>query len=964
MSCTDKYGDIIRAVPEGAASLFFIMNTETIELQDSAKSLFDDSGEDRSLPEKDTVTGEEPVRSLLLRGKPENSSRYFLKTEASLIQLAYAHNKILSLSNSRTSILAHQVESTHRIVNSLKKRFLIADEVGLGKTIEAGLVLKELVYRYGYKRILIVCPASLILQWQHELSSKFNESFVFMDRRLHEQIRGKDSGVNPWKKVNRVICSLDFIKNSDFSGDLKKTSWDVVIVDEAHRLRRDSKHATQAYAVGELLSRQSSALLLLSATPFRGNLEELYYLVSLVDRNLLGPFNTYYRNYCLENGDLAQLKRKLSQVVIRRTKKEVGGFTLRHARTVKFDLYPEERLLYDATTQYVVEEFNRAMQLENRAVGFVMTIFQKLLDSSSRALCQALIKRKERLTALVERVQARELITREIRTCLDEETYDDGSVDAVIGETVAKTVHELSEEISTLCRLIGIAGMIEHDKKGQKLKELLSALKKQGNGKFLIFTQFRTTQDYLSELLDGYSVEIFNGSMDRYEKEKALERFKNRSEVLIATEAGGEGRNMQFCNILVNYDLPWSPLKIEQRIGRIHRFGQKKDVYIYNFSTRETVAERVLEVLTHKLKLFEGSIGAPDVLLGEIEDELKLSKLFMEMAAGRRDRKSMDSEVDARVVNARKSYEKLAELTVAERMDFNYDEYYRITLKERQFSNKRIESFVQLLQETDNTAYGYMGKKNQSGYYPVKQGGFPGYEFFPKGTFDSQKALENEHVEFLACGHPIVDLFLERCKEQEFGGNFGIIKIDHGKNFYGMAFNYIAEYHSITRSSELLTVVIEQEGALTEYERQELEHELFACGYRGPVDLEPHAPFMESLAAHADRYIDDARERAQCCVRNRIDDMALALDCDIYPEMEKIRASYDGKIKEIEEKLSIQEGKMKWHGSDMKGAITRTVKQIQQAKNEKDMLLTRYHSYLGITCKLHLLNAAVLISTA
>ena len=189
--------------------------------------------------------------------------------------------------------------------------------------------------------------------------------------------------------------------------------------------------------------------------------------------------------------------------------------------------------------------------------------------------------------------------------------------------------------------------------------------------------------------------------MNRDEKERAIVRFKDEAEILVSTEAGGEGRNMQFCNILINYDLPWSPLKIEQRIGRLHRFGQADDVFIYNFSTKDTVAERVLEILDKKLRLFEESIGAPDVLLGKMEDELKLDALFMEMAAGLRTRPSLDEEVERRLETARQEYEKISELAVADRIDFNYDEYYRITLKERKFSNMRIERFAAALMRED-----------------------------------------------------------------------------------------------------------------------------------------------------------------------------------------------------------------------------------------------------------------------
>ncbi len=929
------------------------------ELLDTFEDLFSFStAQEEVLPSTGEITGEERVREKLNKEMFSCNSRYELKTEAHLLHLAHANNKILSLSNSRTRILAHQVESTHRIVNSLNKRFLIADEVGLGKTIEAGLVIKEFVYRHNYRRILIVCPASLLLQWQNEMESKFNERFTIYDRKILD--RAGKNGDNPWKQADRIICSLDFIKNRAFSADLKRTHWDTVIFDEAHRLRRDSKHATQAYTVGELVSRQTKALLLLSATPFRGNLEELYYLVSLVDRNLLGPFNSFYLNYCHDGSDLAPLRHKISEVVIRRTKKEVGGFTLRHARTVRFDLYPDERLLYDETTGYVAEEFNRAMHSENRAVGFVMTVFQKLLDSSSYALGVALANRRDRLLDLVKRAESCRSIVKNFRP-EDDDYGDDETLLEMIGETSDKTLSELKEEIKTLEKLIAIAASIEKNKKAEKLAGLIRNLKKKGHRKFLIFTQFRTTQEYLKEILSGFSIELFHGSMDRLQKEDALESFRDRADILIATEAGGEGRNMQFCNILINYDLPWSPLKIEQRIGRVHRFGQKDDVYIYNFSTRDTVAERVLEVLTRKLRLFEESIGTPDVLLGEMEDELKLNRLFMEMASGTKSVDSIDSEIGERLETARRSYEKLADLTVARQMDFNYDEYYRITLKERQFSNHRIENFVARLQMVEPSVLDMIGTRDAvTGFFPVFYAAEEGQPSHNQGTFESHCALENEKVEFLAFGHPVVDSLVDLCKTEGFGGLTGAVAVPSHERFTGMVFNYIVTYNSLSKTSEMVPVIVEREGALDERSLEELEKDLLEQDYLPAACLDKLEPEFEQMRMNADDYFSAAAERVRNKIQERIADMAMALDCDIYPEIEKIQKSYDQRIQELSEKLAIQESKMKWQGTDMKGAITRTAKQIQKEKRERDLLLERYRKALGITYSIHLVNAAAI----
>ena len=917
-----------------------------------------DSTETRPLE----IEGEAFILDLLRRGEIEPGNRFHCKTESHILQLAYAYNKILSLSNSRTRILAHQVESTHRIVNALNQRFLIADEVGLGKTIEAGLVIKELIYRYDYRRILIACPASLIYQWQSEMKSKFNEHFEIMDRRLLNRARRMaGEGGNPWNVYDRIICSLDFIKSDSMQKDLEATRWDAVIFDEAHRLRRDANNSTLAYTMAETVSERTNALLLLSATPFRGKLEELYFLIALLDKNVLGPFQSFSQEYCYENADTSALKDKLSEVLIRRTKRDVGGFTKRYAKTIKFDLYPDERYLYDETTKYVVEEFNRALQTENRAVGFVMTVFQKLLDSSSFALLSALRNRMGRLHDLVERVESGSLVPADFPGRFDLDDMDDDSDDGMLDMHLEKTVEELKLEISTISRIIDIAEKIEVNKKGEKLVELIDSLKKKGRKKFLIFTQFRTTQDYLVEILKEYKTVVFNGSMNGDEKEQAIMDFKGDAEVLIATEAGGEGRNMQFCSILINYDLPWSPLKIEQRIGRIHRFGQARDVLIYNFSTSDTVAERILEVLTHKLKLFEESIGPPDVMLGQIEDELKLNSLFMELAAGNKKKKELDNEIEQRMNVARENYEKLSELTVAGRMDFNYDEYYRITLKERQFSNNRIERLVNLMQEEDSYCDSFISRRHPvNNLYPVRccdeniRGKY--------GTFDSQVALDNDNLEFLAFGHPIVDRIIRYCQSSDFGGYTGIKTVKYDKPCVAMLCNYVVTCRSVHETRELMTVLVPCCGDLDDFELEDLEREVVEAEPFSSRQNASHERVLASALTEIDSLAERARLRLADKIRRRIADMGDDLDFHIDPQLEKIRDSYDRSIKELEEKLELQQSRMKWYGKDMKGVITRTSNKILKLRREKEKSLETYRGYLGIEYSVKMINAGFIIS--
>ncbi len=915
-----------------------------------------DSSSGHPEPDEHAIAGEDAILSLMRTIPPRFNWQFLLRIEAFSLVLAYSHNKIMSLSNSRTRILSHQVSCAHRVMSSLNKRFLIADEVGLGKTIEAGLVIKELEYRHRYRRVLIICPASLQYQWQREMQSKFNDRYVIMDRRELNRLSNSRRGANPWEAHERVICSIDFMKNRRLLKSLGSISWDAVIFDEAHRLRRDGRRATLAYEAAEAIAGRTKALLLLTATPFRGNLEELYFLIALLDPHILGPFHSYFNDYCLDNSELATLRDAISPVVIRRTKREVGGFTRRCARTVRFELYPDERRLYDETTLYVAEEFNRALQNENRAVGFVMTVFQKLLDSSTHALGCALERRMARLEDLLARA---DLVRRlDIDPGGDTDLIDDiEDLEDLVALSSAKSIAEMRMEIETLRRLVGMSRLIRVNKKAEKLKSLIVTLKKQGHGKVLIFTQFRTTQDYLKGYLSGFEVEVFHGSQGRDEKERAIARFRDEAEILISTEAGGEGRNMQFCNILVNYDLPWSPLKIEQRIGRLHRFGQPHDVFIYNFSTRNTVAERVLEILNQKLRLFEESIGAPDVLLGQIEDELRLNSLLMEMAAGIRSTKSMKREAERRIELARSGYEKISELTVTDRIDFNYDEYYRVTLKERKFTNRRIERFVNTLTRVDDGAALSITPGGARGLYRVAAGDGNGDKL---GTFDSAIALEDEGIEFLAFGHPAVDRLVARCRDSSFGGFTGVESLASDIPFSGMVFYFLVTFTSVTEVRELVPVVAILDPVFPIDRLGSIEDELVDRERLDAVLADDTRVRM--ITARADEYWALARRRIRMKIEERRASLRSDLDLGVDPEIEKILASYRRKGEELEEKLELQEAQYKWYGRNLKGTITRTKNLIEKNLIERDMVLDKTRGHLVIGHSTELLCAGVILS--
>ncbi|GBF51373.1 DNA/RNA helicase [Leptospira ryugenii] len=895
------------------------------------KIYFPFSESERSIPKKKSEL-------VLLRNYP-NALRDWEELpkamEISLVahQLKKTHNfnKLSSLSNSRTRLLPHQIESTFIVANSLKPRFILADEVGLGKTIEAGLAVKELIFRRGLKKVLVVTPSPLLVQWQHEMKNKFNEHF--------EIIRRKNfitNGDLHWKNFNKVITSIDFIKNPKYAEEILKVKWDIVVFDEAHRLRRDYSKVTRSYLFAEKIARKTECLLLLTATPFRGKLEELFYLTHLVDPNILGPYHSFVNDYIL--GTKSDLKEKISKILLRRRKVEVGGFTKRFAKTVRIDLSPIERQFYDETTDYVKREYNLAMGTKNRAVGFVMIVFQKLLDSSVVALLSALQKRKFMLESKFHYMKEHSI------------SVDDWDLDETEG--VEDFISELEDEemssfqrtkreLFTLNRLIHLGKQIKEDKKSIKLKETLSKLKKEGHKKFIIFTQFRTTQDHIQNLLEPeFTVSSFHGSLSMDEKERVIQKFKDETEVLICTEAGGEGRNLQFANILINYDLPWSPLKIEQRIGRIHRFGQKYDVYIFNFASKDTVAERILEVLTNKIKLFEDAIGASDELLGTIEEELDFNSSFMHFISGKKTKEEMESELDLRIQIAKKGFEKLNSLVTPKLLDFNLTDYYEHTSDEREWNNNHLQEIVMQGSKFFSNSLPGVLKTNRQGNLE-----YTNAEGKTKlATFDSDLALTNDTLEFLAFGHPYVEKVTELLTSSLIGNKKKYVITPNFKD--RLLFIFLVEFQFSLLRRELFFLEYDLKTKKISVVKE------LTSDWQNAKTYVPEKELSISKLEHAyitvyPKIVEEVGARKESLVNETL---------SIFQKEEyKMELSHQKLLRQLEEKLMRQEAAYKWDSRPEKKAVMhRTLKEIQTAKEQYEIELRKMKQGARINQKIEL----------
>ena len=506
--------------------------------------------------------------------------------------------------------LPHQIHALSRAISGDRVRYLLADEVGLGKTIEAGLVMRELKLRGLVRRTLVVAPKGIGTQWVAEMQTHFNEHFqlVLGDdiSTLQRLAQGSDHRGTPWSMFDQVIVSLDSVKpmdrrrgwsaervaeyNRSRFEDLITAGWDLVVVDEAHRLGGSTDQVAR-YKLGRGLAEAAPYVLLLSATPHQGKTDAFHRLMSLLDDDTFPDMDSVSRD-------------RVAPYIIRTEKRKAinanGKPLFKPRRTQMAQVAWETRhhlqqLLYEAVTDYVREGYNQALREKKRHIGFLMILMQRLVVSSTRAIRTTL---ERRLAALKESEQQASLRLAGLENDSEisdgfDELYDmDGQ--ELLDELLKSHVSALQSESSHVETLLDAARRSEQagpDAKAEALIEWIYKLQAEENEsdlKVLIFTEFVPTQEMLQEFLEarGISVVTLNGSMDMDERKRAHDAFRDWARVLVSTDAGGEGLNLQFCHIVINYDIPWNPMRLEQRIGRVDRIGQPKTVQAINFVLR------------------------------------------------------------------------------------------------------------------------------------------------------------------------------------------------------------------------------------------------------------------------------------------------------------------------------------------------------------------------------------------
>lgn len=569
-----------------------------------------------------------------------------------------------SLLNAAVDINPHQIEAALFAFQSpLSKGVIFADEVGLGKTIEAGLVLCQ-YWAVGKRKIIVICPASIRKQWGYELTEKFGIENEVLDARNYRDYERR--GLDPLDQKKVVICSYNFAARK--KDEIKRHGFDFAIIDEAHKLRNVyKKKAKTAQAIKEALSDVKK--LLLTATPFQNSLMELFGLTSVVDDNIFGDARSFRAEYVYDE-NLSDLRQRLLpyyQRTLRRDVKEYINYTNRLPITQQFDATDLESKLYEDVSEFLRREDIYSVPKRQRMLTTM--IIRKILASSTYALIGTLRTVKARLEQMLNNEAVRQLTLADYMDEDEAELYEEDDDEENLLEDEKIDLDKLREEIHTIEGFIETALKIQHDSKSEALLQALDQsfqmLPKTGaRRKALIFTESTRTQHYLKEYLNhhGYAGRIvtFNGSnndpdsnaiYDAWLSENAyngkasgikaadkrvalVEHFRDEAEIMIATEAAAEGLNLQFCSLVVNYDLPWNPQRIEQRIGRCHRYGQKCDVVVVNFVNRRNYADvRVFNLLLDKFHLFDDVFGASDDVLGQadaIDFEKRIWEIYQE----------------------------------------------------------------------------------------------------------------------------------------------------------------------------------------------------------------------------------------------------------------------------------------------------------------------------------------------
>ncbi len=879
---------------------------------------------------------------------PVDAEKFRLLIESARIRLAHAHDRQFAVSLSGIRTLPHQIEAVYQaMLPQPRLRFLLADDPGAGKTIMAGLLIKEMKIREAIERVLILCPAPLTIQWQDELLRWFNEPFDILFSAVDQQ-----QLTNPWQRSRQVITSMDYAKQEDVRERVWQQSWDLVIVDEAHKCsartssggrgRETKVKSTKRYDLVWKLSNQSDHMLLLTATPHHGDEDTFAHFLRLIDPDVFPEPHRLGR-------EAAEVRRKVFELgkdspwALRRLKEDLkdldGGrlFPDRFATTVPFYLNSEEYALYRAVTSYINEFIPQRSGRRKSSAALTRTVFQRRLASSARAIHESLKRRLKKQKDLLDELelftpaqQARRLAVLQgflTDAELEDDDLDDDARERLVDEyTTALEVDQLKREATALEDLVEQAGRVREQAADSKLGALRQCLTgaqflelRDGRGKLLIFTEHRDTLNHLRENLKkwGYTTCEIHGGMNPRERKHAQELFRKEVQVCVATEAAGEGINLQFCHLMINYDMPWNPTRLEQRLGRIHRIGQDRAVYVFNFVSsssedgQDIIEGRILHRLLEKLEeMREALSGRVFDVIGEVLslNDVNLTEMLRDAAY---DPKRLDEYMDRidHIDPGRlQEYEQATGIALARSfVDFSGFQKQNLEVEERRLMPRYVEVFFNSaareaglrmepradgLWRIEHVPAGFRSERLQS----VQKAG-KAESTYRKVTFHKAHLEQDRHLdaELVGPGHPLYGALDEKLQEKLRGlmGGVGCFLDPLASQPYRLHFFEILIKGRDTRGRD-----VPLHGEVTAVKEQESQFEILPGDFLLNLPALPRPPdAVQMVDAQAATDFVKATHQRQCRDETLAERRRFAEICRTYLEK-----SFDVRIKRTQER--------------------------------------------------------------
>ena len=853
------------------------------------------------------------------------SAEWFdLRSQALQLQIAHEQGQLLSISNSLVRLEPYQLACVNWVMQKLRQRALIADDVGLGKTIEAGLILKELTARNRADRVLFVVPAHLQKKWIRDMDRFFDISLTPGDRQWVEGERRRlGEEANIWNQDHQqMVASMAFLRQEEFRDELDNAFWDVVVVDEAHKAAKRGESPSKTSKMVERVADNSDSLLLLSATPHDGKGDAFRSLVEYIDPFLVA-----------EDQELS--KEAVDRVMMRRGKQTIYDdngeriFPNREVGTIPVERTHEERQFYQAVTEYVKHVYNRSEQLNEPAVGFAMALMQKRLVSSIGAIKATLSRR---LANLVDQQSTATSLSEEASAYLEGEDLDEEdkqkAEEELAGLTITESDAQLEEEIETLRDLVSLAEGIPVDSKAQKVRRYIQQLLEENpNEKVLLFTEYRDTLDYILDLVkdEPWADEILtiHGDVDKEDRAKIEDEFNHgQSRLLFATDAASEGIDLQHsCHIMVNYELPWNPNRLEQRIGRLHRYGQDKEVKVWNFTFEDTREGEIFEMLQDKVENIRGKLGNTADVLGMLDD-IDVDSLIMESIRNDEPASATKEELEELIDERQRTLQEWYERSLVDTSTF--DQESREKIQEVMDQSEDVYGSEADIREFFERGIGALGGDVEKAGTNLFRAELPDElsrttdgEPYGPFTFNREFAMDHDDIEYISPDARLVQELMQCVLDGEQGA-VGLKMLPFVDD-PGITYNYRVRFEDGTGEvirEEILPVFVD--AAHNDPQERLGQRVVDGDSIKGSPDEEPIRVLLENegeMRSSADRYISQR-------VESRRDELQKRRREETQQELEDLEAYAESERERIETFIADYERKAE-AGTDMDIAIRR-----------------------------------------